>query len=374
MTTREADEEPIVQVMLEGQLTPMMIDSGATYTCVQPQYALHLPMTGTFIKTVGFSGKTQLTQCTAPVQLRMGNKGIVLLVLLSKGTPINLLGRDALLKLELKLECTRNGLSVERAGAQLIVREDKAANVFWIGDIADQIQETWEKWKKGVQAILSRAVMPKSELHCTVIFDITQNRELEERWHLEACTHVIIGKQGAALQVKWNTFLEKWYRIPEAAPHVPLLVNKGYQSKDLGPLVKSAETVTVWRKITPEVWISEDNNCIKIMVSVDMVGTVREVEITPQPHMPLLGKEKGQQKDRRLDELPSILWSQHDTDVGKITTASPVEIRVKKGAIPPRRPQYPLRPEAEEGQCKGCLKYECLKEQTVHAIPRCCRS
>ncbi|XP_059830613.1 uncharacterized protein LOC132396762 [Hypanus sabinus] len=356
MITREAGEEPIVQVMLEGQLTPMMIDTGTTYTCVQPQYALHLPMSGKFIKTVGFSGKTQLTQCTAPVQLRMGNKGIVLPVLVFKGTPINLLGRDALLKQELKLECTRNGLSVERAGAQLTVREDKKANVFWIGDIADQFQETWEKWEKGMQAILPRAVMPKSELHCAVIFDETQNRELEERWHLEAYTQqhleweaVIIGKQRAALQVKWNTFLEKWYTIPEAAPHVTLLVNKGYQSKDLGPLVTSVETVTVWRKITPEVWISEDNNCIKIMVSVDMVGTGRKVEITPQPHLPLLGKERGQREDKRLDELPSILWSQHDTDVGKIKTASPVEIRLKRGAISPRRPQYPLRQEAEEG-------------------------
>ncbi|XP_059802520.1 uncharacterized protein LOC132379047 [Hypanus sabinus] len=251
------------------------------------------------------------------------------------------------------------------------MREDKKAYVFWLGDIADQMQETWEKCKKGVQAIFPRAVMPKSELHCTVIFDEIQNRELEKRWHLEACTQqhlegeaVIIGKQGAALQVKWNTFLEKWYRIPEAAPHITLLVNKGCQSKDLGPLVKSAETITMWRKIMPEVWLSEDNNCIKIMVSVDMVGTVREVKITPQPHMPLLGKERGQQKDRRLDELPSILWSQHDTDVGKIKTASPVEIRLKRGAIPPRRPQYPLRPEAEEGiasTVQGLLEIGVLK-------------
>ncbi|XP_062905776.1 uncharacterized protein LOC134347311 [Mobula hypostoma] len=142
------------------------------------------------------------------------------------------------------------------------------------------------------------------------------------------------------------------------------LVNEGHQSKDLGPLVKHAGTVAVWRKIMPQVWVSGDNDYFKIEVDIDIVGAAKEVEVTPQPHLTLLGKEEGQQRDNKLDRLPSILWSQHDTDVGKIRIASPVEIKLKKGAVPPRRPQYPLKLEAEEGiapTIQGLLEAEVLK-------------
>ena len=44
----------------------MMAHTGATYTCVGPNYASHLPMAGKFTKTLEFSGHTQLIPMTAP--------------------------------------------------------------------------------------------------------------------------------------------------------------------------------------------------------------------------------------------------------------------------------------------------------------------
>ncbi|GCC18776.1 hypothetical protein chiPu_0022135 [Chiloscyllium punctatum] len=103
MTTRDSEQEPIIQVSFEGQLTPIMIDTGATYPCVQSQCASNLPKFAKFIKTVGLLGRPQVARFIAPVSLKMGIREIVLTTLVAKRTPINFLGSDALLKQELKL-------------------------------------------------------------------------------------------------------------------------------------------------------------------------------------------------------------------------------------------------------------------------------
>ncbi len=41
--TTKADQEPILQIDLEGKTTPMMVDIGAVYNCVNSNYASHLP-------------------------------------------------------------------------------------------------------------------------------------------------------------------------------------------------------------------------------------------------------------------------------------------------------------------------------------------
>ena len=52
--------------------------------------------------------------------------------------------------------------------------------------------------------------------------------------------HIILGKQGAAVNVESNAFISKWYNVPEYAPHVTLLVNENFRAKDLGPMMKTA--------------------------------------------------------------------------------------------------------------------------------------
>ncbi len=68
--TTKADQEPILQIDLEGKTIPMMVDTGAVYTCVNSNYASHLPLSGKFAKTIGFSGQMQLIPLTAPVCLQ----------------------------------------------------------------------------------------------------------------------------------------------------------------------------------------------------------------------------------------------------------------------------------------------------------------
>ncbi len=61
----------------------MMVDKGAVYTCVNSNYALHLPLSGKFAKTIGFSGQMQLIPMKAPVCLQRKIKVVTMPILVS---------------------------------------------------------------------------------------------------------------------------------------------------------------------------------------------------------------------------------------------------------------------------------------------------
>ena len=109
MITNGPEQEPIINVNIEGKIIPMMIDTGATCTCIRKEYASHLPLSGQYIQTVGFSGKIMLNPTTQPVTVKIGAKETKIEIVVCKNSPVNLLGRDAILALGLKLNCKEGG-------------------------------------------------------------------------------------------------------------------------------------------------------------------------------------------------------------------------------------------------------------------------
>lgn len=53
----------------------------------------------------------------APVWLTANNQTVRIPILISEGTPVNLLGRNALCKLGLQIWCTPDGVFVNKQGA-----------------------------------------------------------------------------------------------------------------------------------------------------------------------------------------------------------------------------------------------------------------
>jgi len=88
----------------------MMIDARATCTCIQAKYTNHLPLSGQFVKTIGFSGKVALTPMTAPVPVTIGDRTTHIPILVCNKTLLNLLGGDAISGLGFRLECTNQGI------------------------------------------------------------------------------------------------------------------------------------------------------------------------------------------------------------------------------------------------------------------------
>ncbi len=159
----------------------MMVDKGAVYTCVNSNYALHLPLSGKFAKTIGFSGQMQLIPMKAPVCLQTKNKSVTMPILVSNQTPVNLLGRDALCKLGLQIWCSPEGVYKDTIGieTQMMVVEPKA-KIYWIGKIEPDVRQTITKQEKFIEAQIPEVELPRSEFHCTMIYD----PERDEKWKI----------------------------------------------------------------------------------------------------------------------------------------------------------------------------------------------
>ncbi len=159
----------------------MMVDTGAVNTCVNSNYASHLLLSGKFAKTVGFSGQMQLIPMTAPVCLQM--KNVTMPILVSNQTPVNLLGRDALRNRGLQIWCSPEEVYIDTIGieTQIMVLEPKA-NVYWIGQMESDVRQTNNKWEKFIEAQIPEAQLPRSEFHCTMIYDLERDEKMEKKW------------------------------------------------------------------------------------------------------------------------------------------------------------------------------------------------
>lgn len=196
-----------------------LVDTGACFTSIHPQYALHLPRCGKYANTVGFLGKTQPIPMMAPVMLDVNDSSVTMPILIAENNPINLLGRDALCKLGFQIWCTLDGVYVDEMGVghQMIVR-NSCANVYWLGNLGEYVEGTVNKWRKYIQVQIPRARKPNLDNHCTLVFDETQNREMEVKWLKEVSWqnldivsecgtrwdtmgHKVAGQEGAAHQM-----------------------------------------------------------------------------------------------------------------------------------------------------------------------------
>ncbi|CAL9683188.1 unnamed protein product [Knipowitschia caucasica] len=124
----------MLQVLLAGKPVQMMADTGAAYTCVGQPDSRHLPKSQQFVRIVGFSGIKQLTPLSNPVPLHFQGKTIELPVLISEQTPINLLGRDALCKLNCAILCSPDGVIVEASHYQMTLNPEEEV-VYWLGNL-----------------------------------------------------------------------------------------------------------------------------------------------------------------------------------------------------------------------------------------------
>ena len=116
----EPREEPTIPVIVKGPECAFMMDTGATYSCIGKN-GFNLPLSSSSIRTVGFSGKTQVIPLTEPLTMKIEGKTIVAPLLYLAHTPINLLRKYILCILKANIVCTQSGLRVE-------FQEDPSAN------------------------------------------------------------------------------------------------------------------------------------------------------------------------------------------------------------------------------------------------------
>ena len=146
---------------------------------------------------------------TEPVSIRIRNRERKNPFLVCRNTPVNLLGRNAILGLELKLDCTKQGIDVSGMYRLGVEKGEKWANVYWLGEIDEQIRkQTWDVSGKYIEEQILEATRPKTELHCTMQYDEKQKKLREGKWAEEAGEKqeinsqvIVVGPEGASLEI-----------------------------------------------------------------------------------------------------------------------------------------------------------------------------
>ena len=155
-----------------------------------------------------------------------------------------------------------------------------------------------------------------------------------------------IGKQVNGLEVHLTQEqLKLWNQPSSATPHVTLAIARGNQTTDIGHMVthlKRALKATLGGSSQAKgLWkIGVDRYCWS-----GCGGTVKAVF-----EMVDLSETTGSEKlPGLLEQAPTCLWATHANDVGRIRSMHPVKINIDTSKKLPRKPQYPLPPEAEAG-------------------------
>ncbi|CAI5657156.1 unnamed protein product [Oreochromis niloticus] len=362
-----SSNEPIIPVEIQGHEYSFMVDTGATYSCIGTEGA-GLPLSTASVKTVGFSGKTQVIPLTQPVPMMVSGKSIVAPLLYSADTPINLMGRDILCPLKAKIMCTPDGLYVdfpqEEIHRMMPTQTEKEVErqmqplVYWLQLTPEEsmLKQEWTKWKIWVQTQMGEVEEVRLPLHCTLLFDGNHRfKDYEACWDellnkkpfLITSEDIYIGPQGAAAAVTLPDELKDWFQVQNSVPHITLLIAQGHESHELGPMIKQALQVPEWEPTENKlIHLSKDRQFVRISMknSDESVATKVMLNERPVSLMPLSAEH-----EHLLKQVPAQLWSITKTDVGKVKSAQPVKVKLKPEIKLPYIKQYPLKPHAIEG-------------------------
>lgn len=246
-----------------------LVDTGATFSTMQtlPKFS-HLSKNT--VEVVGFSGVPQTLPVTEPLKTKVGRQTVTHPFVISSSVPVNLMGRDLLIKLGATILCGPEGLVVtlpdgttlncaatSHMNGQWLLSEtsEQMTDIYW-GRLTTNtgILTRYLEWKPWILA-LDVYSPPVDPYHVTLFYDqghtewyqdvFDENLEGRE-WHIHT-TGIYVGPQGVAALAELTQEQMVWYRMQdESVPHVSLALHPGHQAKDLGPMVKMAIRSTDW--------------------------------------------------------------------------------------------------------------------------------
>lgn len=372
------DADPTVFVKINGREVELLADSGAVFSCLQPKDASHLPLSGHYVRTIGFAGLSQLTPVTHPVHIEFEDQSTDIPVLVSPNTPVGLLGRDALCNMNCVITCTPQGCEVHTAKRQFfqapVLSTPQGALVYWLGALSQSLLQPAHVWAKFIAANLPGSTDPVYDPHCTLQYFKNGGTENIQHWLssqpkqvLLESTSIIIGPQGAAMSINDNDYLTQTFTVGDSVPHVTLRIADGHSQVEMGTMMVAARSaVFVPTKENPSILVSDDRRFLKLLTSSQGASCPHAVSLTldsmhdaAQP-LTLM--------DKMLKIVPDTLWSKHGTDIGLVQSAQPVRVVLRPGARPPWKFQYPLKEAAILGiepQINGLLAAGVLAKTTT---------
>uniref|UniRef100_A0A669E4K8 ribonuclease H n=1 Tax=Oreochromis niloticus TaxID=8128 RepID=A0A669E4K8_ORENI len=378
--------EPMLSMSVEGTELSFLVDTGATYSTLKatPDRA---SLSCHTVEVVGFSGVPMTLPLTDPALTKLGKQTLKHQYVVSPQVPVNLMGRDLLVKLGATIMCSADGLTVALPGGkefpclgslsktQYLVQdsEQPKADIYWGRLVDEDILRQFVLWKPWIMSLAVYSP-PRDPFHVTLFYDREDDDTYREHFQSELegqtwkvhCKNIYIGPEGVAAAVKLTDEQLPWYNVGEdSAPHITLAVHDGHEARDLGPMVKRALDNAWWQSTQiPNVSYAQKCKIYRINCVCDNTVVLEHKEIS-RTH----GRERTDHPDAvaELSKLPDSLWSKGPTDVG-LATCSPVLFQLKSD-VPINRPQYRHKPEAEAGiaeTIEGLLQVGVLEPSYAH--------
>ncbi|KAK1803272.1 hypothetical protein P4O66_004057 [Electrophorus voltai] len=265
--------DPMLSITVENHELQFLVDTGTRQSALKgPAFPEKLGKD--YINVVGFSGKPQCLPMTLPLRVEVGGQVLSHPFVCAPSAPMNLLGRDLLIKSSATVLCSPEGLSVncpngttiqcfnggDLTGQYLMtpVIEDWA-DIYW-GLLKPEttahggLLSEYLAWKPWI-TLLEPYVPTPNPLHVTLFYDREHDDVYQEEFYAqcageiwEVSSNVIyVAPEGVAAAINLTPKQLKWYMMQEeAAPHVSLALHPAHQAKELGPMVKKALSCTDW--------------------------------------------------------------------------------------------------------------------------------
>ncbi|KAM9857682.1 coiled-coil domain-containing protein 151 [Aulostomus maculatus] len=197
-----------------------LVDTGATLSTLNsepPQEAI----SSRTVNIVGFSGVGQKLPVTIPLKTQLGKQTLLHPFVVSPGVPVNLLGRDLLIKLGASILCSPDGNTVtlpdgtclrcnpntHGAGQYLLKPlEDELVDIYWgmlqpETPLYNSLLSAYLQWKPWI-SLLEPYVPPPDPPHVTLFYDRMSNEWYQEEFeaHLEDFSKQVQDKRQAKVE------------------------------------------------------------------------------------------------------------------------------------------------------------------------------
>lgn len=338
---------------------PFLVDTGARYstvnkTMIQPQ------ISGETVEVRGFSGKLEHLPLTHPLtsHIPLAEQTFSHQYIASPHCPVNLMGRDILVKTGASILCSADGLLVTFPNGQtfncslggvilnknMLLSTDVSptapgswADIYWgLLEPSDHgIGALYQMWRPWIHS-LEPCAPPLDPLHLTLKYDRDGDEIYQEAfskiegqiWEVQS-PFIYIGKEGvAAVTDLLNDTHKQWYDMSEeAVPHITLAILAQHQAKDLGPMCRKLHSLTDWGPTQiPSVQFSPSSKTYRIIADVP-----DSMELEHRQIERFHGREKmdHHDSDALLRSLPESLWSSGPTDVGFCSHVTPVTFKLE---------------------------------------------
>ncbi|XP_029939577.1 uncharacterized protein LOC115382074 [Salarias fasciatus] len=335
------------------------------------------------VSLTGFEGKPNDLHFLSPVTVTIASQIARHSFIFAPQCPINLLGRDLLIRLCPMIKCTADGMILifpdgstfhcsQQTDSMLMMEANEElpepmrplADVYWA--LIDSATPSWgscvellDLWRPWIRSLRPYLLLV-DPYHCTLFYDRNEDPVYADEFYKVAgrvwplsIHQMYIGKPGVALGVTLTPTQRKWYQMEAPQdpgvlpchPHISLLVAATHTAKDLGPFTKSCVEAPDWRPTPiPNLLYSSSLDAYCVCCTFHNVDAVPEHVTMDRSHGRETTDADGAQS--MLDSLPPSVWSSSPTDVG-FCNIEPVTFSFNPEPV--YQKQYPTSPAGEEG-------------------------